>query len=188
MLTSETGVALAAAHNSYPFQYYPYRAGIDVSFGKYNAEMPEEKRRKRADLGSDEIALKHWFADEAVAYMKGHVLQTVAEGFCKAAVNLAGVLSPLAGPLKNWVYTVSYWMLTLPGLYLLRRTSYCKLLLAIVLAQLTVSFVFWAHTSHRSYLDSLFAIPAGVGLAAGLRRLSSRFSGSTTMQPDHLVR
>jgi 4-amino-4-deoxy-L-arabinose transferase-like glycosyltransferase len=166
-VTSETGFALARAHNAYTFRYYPYRASIDRSWGAFHENLDEDRRQALARVADDEFATGRWYARQAVDYIRAHPWETVWHGFYKAAVNFLGILSPLQEPLKNWVYTISYWVLTLlalRGLPRLRGASFFKVFLAMVLAQLAVSFVFWAHTSHRSFLDPLFAIPAGVGL------------------------
>jgi hypothetical protein len=167
-LTSETGFALARAHNDYTFRYYPYRASIDESWDAYQQNMSEEQRQALDRVTDDEFACEQWYSEQAVNYMRAHPLETVVQGFYKVAVNFLGILSPLQGWYKNLAYTVSYWLLTLPalwGLVRLRGTAFFKVFVAMVLAQAAVSFVFWAHTSHRTYLDPLFAVAAGVGLA-----------------------
>jgi 4-amino-4-deoxy-L-arabinose transferase-like glycosyltransferase len=166
-LTSETGFALARAHNDYVFRYYPYRANIMESWLAFIDNLNEGQRQSLAGVADDEFSVERWYAQQALDYIRGHPLETIGHGFYKAAVNFLGVLSPLQEPSKNWVYAISYWVVTvlaLCGLPRLRGTSFVKVFLAMVLAQLAVSFVFWAHTSHRSWLDPLFAIPAGVGL------------------------
>ena len=176
VLTSESGFALARAHNEYTFRYYPYRASIDESWTAYHEEMSREKQEQLSMLSGDELALGRWYSAEAISYMRGHLAESCWHGFLKAGVNFFGVLSPLDGLLKNLTYTVSYWLLTAPalyGLFLLRKTAYFRLFMAILLAQLAVSFVFWAHTSHRAHLDPLFAIPAGVGLSAWIEKRRS---------------
>lgn len=73
------------------------------------------------------------------------------------------------------VYSLSYWCLTLLAFYGLpglRRSVYFKLFCGLALAQAAVSFVFWAHTSHRAFLDPLFAVPAGIGSSKLIARLS----------------
>jgi 4-amino-4-deoxy-L-arabinose transferase-like glycosyltransferase len=168
-LTSETGFALARAHNEYTFEYYPYRASIDESWAAFHENMDEERRRALGRVARDEFACGAWYYRQAADYVRAHPLRAALEGCYKAAVNFLGILSPSQGRAKNWVYAVSYWLLTLlalRGLPRLRGTPFFTAFLAVVLAQVAVSFVFWAHTSHRTYLDSLLAVAAGVGLVA----------------------
>jgi 4-amino-4-deoxy-L-arabinose transferase-like glycosyltransferase len=168
-VTSETGFALARAHNDYTFQYYPYRASIDDSWGAFHKNLDAEKRLELDAIRNDEFACGNWYSRQAQQYILGHPLETIGHGFYKVAVNFLGILSPLQEPYKNWVYSISYWLLTLPavyGLWRVRETSFFKVFLAMILAQVAISFVFWAHTSHRSALDPLFAVAAGIGLAA----------------------
>jgi 4-amino-4-deoxy-L-arabinose transferase-like glycosyltransferase len=193
-LASESGFALAKAHNADTFRYYPYRASIDVSWHDWYDHLTLEQRRALARLRGDEHALDHcadvnealegrhlanlrgdefaqeeWYRRQALAYIRAHPLETVLHGLYKAAVNYLGIFSPLQEPYKNWVYSLSCWTLTLLalcGLPRVRGTSFLKVFAAMVLAQAAVSFVFWAHSSHRSFLDPLFAVLAGIGLAA----------------------
>jgi 4-amino-4-deoxy-L-arabinose transferase-like glycosyltransferase len=184
-LTSETGFALARAYNEYTFRYYPYRASIDVSWDEYQANLPPEKRRELARIEDDEFACGQWYRQQALDYIRSHPLETFLHGLYKAAVSYLGILSPLQGAFKNWIYFISYWSLTLLallGLYRIRGTSFFKVVLALVLAQAATSFIFWAHTSHRSFLDPLFAIPAGIGVAAWVCPCSLRQAGSISSQ------
>jgi 4-amino-4-deoxy-L-arabinose transferase-like glycosyltransferase len=168
-LTSETGFALARAHNDYTFRYYPYRDSIDVSWEAYHDNMDEETRLALDQVAANEFACSRWYAGQAVAYIRSHPGETVVHGLYKVAVNFLGVLSPSHGWFKNWSYSISCWLVTLlalRGLLTLRGAPFVTVLVAMVLAQVTVSFVFWAHTSHRSFLDPLFAVAAGVGLVS----------------------
>jgi 4-amino-4-deoxy-L-arabinose transferase-like glycosyltransferase len=183
-LTSETGNCLACGNNPYTFEYYPYRGSIDESWATFHENMPEDKRRGLARVEDDEFAADAWYRREALDYIQEHPWETIGHGFYKIAVNFLGILSPSQGTVKNTVYTMSYWILTLlalVGLPYVRRTSFFKVFVVLVLAHMAVSFVFWAHTSHRSWLDPLFAIPAGIGMAALVRRCVERFSGSVAV-------
>jgi 4-amino-4-deoxy-L-arabinose transferase-like glycosyltransferase len=190
-LTSETGFALARAHNAYTFRYYPYRANIDESWEAYHQNMDEQHRKALDRVADDEFACQRWYYQQAVEYIRAHPLETVLEGFYKVAVNFLGVLSPLHGWFKNWSYTISYWLVTLlalRGLPRLRGTSFFKVFLAMVLAQAAVSFVFWAHTSHRTYLDPLFAVAAGVGVVAVVPLRPVRRDGDEGLAPVQNIR
>jgi 4-amino-4-deoxy-L-arabinose transferase-like glycosyltransferase len=168
-LTSWTGAPLACAHNDYTFLYYPYRGSIDKSWAAFHENMDEEKREALKRVQDDEFTTDRWYARQAWDYVRTHPVETIGQGLYKVAVNYLGILSPLQAWYKNWAYTASYWLLTLPalwGLARLRATPFFRVFVAMVLAQAAVSFVFWAHTSHRTFLDPLFAIPAGVGLVA----------------------
>ncbi|MEK6247111.1 MAG: glycosyltransferase family 39 protein [Planctomycetales bacterium] len=55
-LTSESGFALARAHNEYTFQYYPWRS-IDLGWKDFHNQMDGRQREEIDSLRSDEFAL-----------------------------------------------------------------------------------------------------------------------------------
>ncbi|MBI4372821.1 MAG: glycosyltransferase family 39 protein [Candidatus Omnitrophica bacterium] len=164
VLTSLTGGALSEAHNPYTFLYYPFRGSIDQSTGYYRTKLNQEHDQ----LPAGEMAQNKWHRKRAMAYILAHKMDVLRGGILKMAVNFLGILSPLQTPAKNWIYFLSYWILTLLMLRALPdllHTLFFKVFLILCGSQALVSFIFWAHTSHRSFLDPLLAIGAGVGLA-----------------------
>lgn len=172
-LTSQSGVSFGLAHNPQTFDFYPYRGTIDQSWGAYHEKMSPEQLQQVEALGADEFKRSAWYQEEGWRYIRSEPVETIRRGFVKALVSFAGVMSPLADPVKNWVYSISFWGLTilaLVGLRSLRRTPFWNVFWGMMLAQAVFSFVYYAHTSHRSYLDPLLAVPAGIGMARILRR------------------
>lgn len=166
VLTSLTGGALSEAHNPYTFHYYPYRGSIDQSTALFRIELARNEKTTLDALGSDEMAQNKWYRKLALNYMAGHKMETVRRGLVKIAVNFLGVLSPLRTPPKNWSYFLSYWALTLlmiRGLPAIAKTPFFKMFLVLCGSQALFSFVFWAHTSHRAFLDPMLAVAAGAG-------------------------
>ncbi len=165
-LTSESGFALARAHNASTFEYYPYRASIDRSWVAFHEAMTADQKQQREELAGDEFALNAWYRSLGMQFVREHPVRSAGEGIVKVLVNFLGILSPLQGTLKNLTYSLSFWGLTLLALAGLRRLQATPLLAITALfliAHSAVSFVFWAHTSHRAFLDPLWAIAAGVG-------------------------
>ena len=181
-LTSETGFALARAHNEYTFQYsLPCQYRRKLGPGCHE-NMSEDKRQERDRVADDEFAAEAWYRRQAFDYIREHPWETMGHGFYKVAVNFLGILSPLQGTVKNTVYTISYWILTLlapRGPALRSRHVVFEGVCRVTARSVTVSFVFSAHTSHRSWLDPLFAVPAGIGLAAILRSAGGRSISSS---------
>jgi 4-amino-4-deoxy-L-arabinose transferase-like glycosyltransferase len=175
-LSSEPGFALARAHNPHTFDYFPYRGSIDLSWQAFHTDLSDEERARFNPPAGDEFTRAARFREYAVSYVEEHPLEAVGRGLYKVAVNFLGVLSPLDGPAKNWSYFLSYWTLTLlalAGVRRLWRTAYLRAFGVLCACQALSSFVFWAHTSHRSFLDPLLAVVAGVGLE---RVLNGRWS------------
>ncbi len=176
-LTSESGFALARAHNAETFRHYPYRGSIDLSWQAWHQSMPPAVQAELKSVSSDEFAASAWYRRQAIEFIKQRPSRAFWQGWAKVAVNFAGLLSPQQGLVKNWTYSLSYWGLTLlaiAGVLRIRREPYLAALAAITAAHAVVSFVYWAHTSHRSFLDPLLAVPAGIGLAAYSGRIVGR--------------
>lgn len=187
VLTSETGFALARAHNEQTFRYFPYRANIDESWSAWHETFNEDERRA---IAGDELSAGAWYRGKALAYMRQHPWRTLGEGFYKVGVSFAGILSPLHEPWRNALYSGSYYalmLLALLGFPRVRATPYAWLGGATIVAHSATTFVFWAHTSHRAFLDPLFAVPAGIGLASldAARRRAYNQSRSDDPNPQN---
>ncbi|OGW85165.1 MAG: hypothetical protein A3A81_00760 [Omnitrophica bacterium RIFCSPLOWO2_01_FULL_45_10b] len=167
-ITSLTGGTLAEAHNEFTFRYFPYKGSIDQSTRLYRSYLHETRDAELKAIAGNETLQNKWFRNLAVDYIVKHKKQTLMRGVYKVAVNFLGILSPLQSPAKNWSYFLSYWLLTLLALKSLPRikhTVYFKLFLTLCLSQAAFSFIFWAHSSHRGFLDPMLAVSAGIGLA-----------------------
>jgi hypothetical protein len=81
------------------------------------------------------------------------VLQGV---FVKLDAGLSWRLNPFREPLVQAAYSITYVpvaILGVIGLFLARRRPEVILIGMLFVAFICVTAVFWAHTSHRSYLD-----------------------------------
>ena len=172
ILTSHGGQGLAFAHNEFAFRSYPWRS-MDQSSAIFVAHLNKTQKEQLRKLSGNEVAQSRWFRTLAFDYIRGHKLQTLKRGVFKAGFNFLGILSPLHSPFENTVYFLSYWLLTLLALASLPqvwRTSYFQIFVALTISQALASFAFWSHTSHRSFLDPLLAVLAGIGLASFARK------------------
>ncbi|MBI4397609.1 MAG: glycosyltransferase family 39 protein [Candidatus Omnitrophica bacterium] len=166
VLTSITGGVLAEAHNPFTFSGFPYRGSIDSSSHQYRKWLEENTDLYKHIEGKGEIEQSKVFSALAWDYIKRNKAETFWRGWRKAAVNFLGVLSPLQHTVKNWIYFLSYWFLTVWAIASVRKlwgSVFLQIFLALCLSQIVLSFIFWAHTSHRSYLDPLLAVLAGIG-------------------------
>jgi hypothetical protein len=113
----------------------------------------------RADLqrlANDEIGRSNWFARRALAYMRENPLAVLQGMFRKLEAAFSWRLNPFRGPLEQAAYSIAYVpiaMLGLVGMFLARQQREVILFGMLFLAFICVTAVFWAHTSHRSYLD-----------------------------------
>ena len=167
-LTSLTGGALAEAHNPYTFLYYLSKS-IDLSTARFKNELIRERHSEIQNFTADEMTQSKWYEKIAIDYITTHPFETAKRGIIKIAVNFLGILSPLQGFYKNLIFFLSYWFLTLlfiRAVPQIKSSAFLKIFLLLSLSQAIFSFTFWAHTSHRSFLDPLLAVGAGIGLAS----------------------
>lgn len=175
-LTSETGFALARAHNQYTFQFFPWQS-IDLSWAEYHRNMGAQQIEELRTVRPDEFAAEQWYQNLAIDYIRQHPWQTVWNGIYKVSVIFSGIHSPLGSSIKNGVYAAAYWLLTILALISLRsiwRTEFFWIYITMLAAFSATTFVFWSHTSHRAFLDPPLAVFAGIGLASALAGIGGK--------------
>jgi hypothetical protein len=172
-LGTETGVQLWSAHNGFLFRYYPQQSR-DVAADEAFQELSPADQLELSKLGSDEEAGSRWFTHRAVAYMQSHPGQTLIEGFRKIAAGFSWLPSPRRGIAGNLVHALSYgpvMLLGLWGMWMHRKHWRADTLIYLQFGTFAlISAVFWAHTSHRSYLDVYWIVFAAGALAEMLAR------------------
>jgi 4-amino-4-deoxy-L-arabinose transferase-like glycosyltransferase len=178
VLTTRLGHSLWIANNPQTFTHYPVES-IDRSTAAAWAAMTPAELAEVERATRRETDLEDWFRARAWAYIRSHPGAT-AWGACrKLGAAFWWQLNPVKGRMEQLIYGVSYvpvMLLAGVGLWLLgRRKNWPALLLCVahVLAFSVVTAVFWAHTSHRSYLDVYFIILAA-GALASFRRPDAR--------------
>ena len=170
-LTTRLGHSLWIGNNPQTFTHYPVES-IDRSTAAAWAamtptELAEVERATRCETDLDD-----WFRARAWAYIRSHPGATVRGACRKLGAAFWWRLNPVKGRMEQLIYGVSYvpvMLLAGLGLWLLgRRKNWPALLLcgAHVLAFSLVTMVFWAHTSHRSYLDVYFIVLAAGALTS----------------------
>ena len=173
-LTSIAGRAFVMAHNEFTFALYPYKGSIDDSDQYLRPWLKGKGEAYPCDADFNKMTQNRLCLKMAANYIVNHKLETLRRGVYKVAVNFLGILSPLSNPVKNISYFLSYWSLTLlmiAGLRKIWKSDYFKIYLVLCFSQAVFSFIFWAHSSHRSFLDPMLAVLAGVSLASLLRAI-----------------
>jgi|GEM_PF-1743896 len=177
-LTTRLGHSLWIGNNPQTFTHYPVES-IDRSTAAAWAAMTPTELAEVERATRRETDLDDWFRARAWAYIRSHPGATVRGACRKLGAAFWWRLNPVKGRMEQLIYGVSYvpvMLLAGLGLWLLgRRKNWPALLLcgAHVLAFSLVTMVFWAHTSHRSYLDVYFIILAA-GALASFRRPDAR--------------
>jgi 4-amino-4-deoxy-L-arabinose transferase-like glycosyltransferase len=155
-LTSELGIEFWRAHNSDTFTRYPAQS-IDRSNAiAFAALTPSEKHGIEA-LSGNELARSDWFLQKGLAYVRADPGAALIGALRKVAAGFSWTLNPRRARSVQMIYLLSYGpisILGLLGMVLSRRAWRVHSLIYLqFLAFIAVSAVFWAHTSHRVYLD-----------------------------------
>jgi 4-amino-4-deoxy-L-arabinose transferase-like glycosyltransferase len=160
VLSSEVGHALWMGNNPETFSHYPAES-IDRSTDEAWSKMTQSERDELARLAADEIATSNWFAQHAWAFIRANPRLVVIGAIRKLEAGFSPQLNPVRDPLTETAYAIGYVpiaVLGVWGMYLARLKSELFLIAMIFLSFICVTAVFWAHTSHRSYLDVFLII------------------------------
>ena len=178
VLTTEGGEGLYFGNSPLTFLHFPERS-IDLTAGEIE-RLPAPARHALARLSGDDLAVDRLYRGWAIDYILANPLGTARGALSKVWVVVAAQLSPGREPLYQWGYRA--WFLPLHLLAVVgawRARGRGHLLIAgCLLAFALTTAVFWAHTSHKSYLDALIFIYAGAGACA----LAAR-RGAVAAQP-----
>jgi 4-amino-4-deoxy-L-arabinose transferase-like glycosyltransferase len=180
VLNSQTGWALWMGNNPDTFSHYPAES-IDRSRDEAWLKLTEADRAELERLTDDEIATSNWFVRRALIHMRQNpwlVLQGMAR---KLESGFSWRLNPYREPLAQAAYSIAYVpvvILGFAGMLVARRRHGIILIGLLFLLFSGVSMVFWAHTSHRSYLDVYLIVCA----AWLVERFWWRFDPSSTLR------
>ena len=155
VLNSQNGEALWTGNNSETFSHYP-EGSIDRSRDEAWSKLTPADRVELDRLADNEIATSNWFAHRALEFIWANPWLVLQGAFHKLEAGFSWRLNPVREPLAQAVYFLGYVpvaVLGVVGVLLARRRRETILIGMLFLAFIGVTAVFWAHTSHRSYLD-----------------------------------
>ena len=179
VLATQTGRFLWIAHNDKTFSHYPVGSIDDSEIEALNA-IPDEERN--AIMVMDEIDQSQYFERLGLEYIAADPLRAVSAGSVKLTTAFSWQMSPRAGGIKQLVYFASYFPVLLLGVlgFLLSWRRWREFLPIYLLfgSFMAGTAIFWAHTSHRSYLDVYLMIFAAFTAVTVLDRLLRRRSGA----------
>jgi 4-amino-4-deoxy-L-arabinose transferase-like glycosyltransferase len=151
-----SGLTLWAGNNPYTFSNYPDNS-IDRSVDKAWDELPREERLAIKQLSSDEVGQNSWFISKALAYIKEHPGETLKRAFLKLGAAFSWKQNPARPGFVQTVYFLSYFPVLLLGivgaLMARKRWKEHSLIYGLFVSFAIVTAIFFAHTSHRVYLD-----------------------------------
>jgi 4-amino-4-deoxy-L-arabinose transferase-like glycosyltransferase len=154
-ISSGTGFALWVGNNPDTFSHYP-SGSIDRSEDQAEQNLSAADRAELARLHGNNAGRSDWFMRRALEFMVAHPALVVKNGIRKVAAGFSWRLNPPHGRLAEVAYFVGYVpvaLLGILGMILARDKAATMLVAMLFLAFIVVTAIFWAHTSHRSYLD-----------------------------------
>lgn len=184
-LSTETGEELWNGNNGFLFTHYPEGSSDLSKEDALNALSAADKQHLQ-QIENDEELTNKWYLHKAIDYIRKHPGQTVIDGFRKIAAAFYWLPSPRRGRFADLVYALSYGPVMVLGLWGMWRRRHCwredSLIYLLFATFAAVTAAFWAHTSHRAYLDVYWIVFAADALAetgAGvLHRRSQRGEGA----------
>ncbi len=181
VLTTQSGFFLWLAQNEMTFARYPEES-IDVTLrDAVRAMTAEETAAYQEASQRGELPRSEWFAAKGRAYMAAHPASVIVGAVRKNVAAFSPIMSPRrpARPLVLAIHALSYTpvlALALLGLGLVAASRRLRDLVPFALlfgTFMVASGIFWAHTSHRVYLDVYLIVLAGHALASA-KSLCSR--------------
>jgi 4-amino-4-deoxy-L-arabinose transferase-like glycosyltransferase len=181
VLTSEVGQLLWVGNNPSTFSHYP-SGSIDLSAMEAWRNLTPSESGQVDRMAGDEV--DRWFARKGLAFIRAHPALTLRGALKKVAAGFSWRANPTKGAVLQTGYFLSYVPILILGTagMLLARRSWREhaLIYLLFITFIGSTAVFWAHTSHRSYLD-VYLI---VFTAHIIRRLSRAMGGGVTSDPN----
>jgi 4-amino-4-deoxy-L-arabinose transferase-like glycosyltransferase len=155
VISSETGWSLWVANNPDTFSHYP-AGSIDRSKDEAFHNLSAADRAELARRADDELATSNWFMHRALQFMWANPIVTAKGALRKIEAGFSWWLNPYRERLAEAAYFIGYVpvaILGILGMVLARERPGTILIAMLFLAFIVVTAIFWAHTSHRAYLD-----------------------------------
>ena len=173
VLSSATGYMLWKGNNSEAFSRYP-AVSMDSSAEVAWEKLTPADQAELEQLAHDEIATSNWFSRRALEFIRANPRLVLQGAFLKLEGAFSWRLNPQREFLAQAAYAIGYVpvaILGIVGMFLARRRREFILIAMMFLAFVGVTAVFFAHTSHRAYLDIYWIVFAAYVLESVRMRL-----------------
>lgn len=166
-LTTEGGEALYFGNGPLTFTHYPERS-IDRTADEI-VRLPDTTYSALAGLQRSDAALDAFYRRLAIDYIAANPASAMIGGLRKLWVSASGQLTPARDTVSTAAYHVLFatvHVLAVAGAWRARHYGgRGHAVIALLFAAFAVTTaVFWAHTSHKSYLDPFLFIYAAAAL------------------------
>jgi hypothetical protein len=169
VLTTEAGERLWFANNPRTFANFPERS-IDLTGDELMQMVPAETRALLDHFPGTELQRDNLVRGWAIDYMLQDPRRTVTYALRKIWIAAAAQLSPARGAIVQAGYAIVFLPIHVAAIWMLwrmRSRSPDHALTALLLASFAITTAaFWAHTSHKSYLDAVLFVYAAAALCS----------------------
>ena len=171
VLTTESGKQLWFANSAATFAYFPNRS-IDLTINDLDQQLPQETRAMLERFPGSEAERDAFVRQWGIDYIIENPRRSVIAAARKLEVAATAQLSPSRGALVQWGYAAVYLPIhVLAALTLIRSRGHAamhSLTWLLLLSFAITTALFWAHTSHKSYLDAVLFVYAAAALTSWL--------------------
>jgi hypothetical protein len=171
ILYSNGGFSLWTANHRLTFDYFPVTSIDDAAGPEWDDLTAAEQSEFNAIHDPQGIRQTHWYWRKGLAFIEQHPVLTGKRAVSKIGIAFSPVFSPRKGRLLQAVYFLWHFpMLVLvpAGAWRSRRQwrdlGYVYWLIA---SFALCSAIFWAHTSHRMYLEPYLMLLAARAVMPG---------------------
>jgi len=177
ILTSQSGRFLWIGNNEHTFSHYP-QDNIDASEAEAWLALSPAEVLEIQSLADDEVAQSDWFFKRGISYIKENPGTTLWGAIRKIWTSFSWIFSPDKRSIEQLAYSISYIPLLVFGgwgFWITRdRWREFSLIYMLFLSFMVGTAIFWAHTSHRVYLDVYLMIFAGYAVYSIYHNARSR--------------
>jgi 4-amino-4-deoxy-L-arabinose transferase-like glycosyltransferase len=167
VLTTEGGERLWFANNPRTFANFPQRS-IDLTADELMEIVPADTRAMLDNFHGSEPERDALVRGWAIDYMTADPRRTVTGALRKIWVAASAQLSPARSPVVQAGYAIVFLPIHALALWTLWRSRSIEhgLSVLLLLAFAITTALFWAHTSHKSYLDAVLFVYAAAAVSS----------------------
>jgi 4-amino-4-deoxy-L-arabinose transferase-like glycosyltransferase len=167
LTNQQIGYRLWIGNNPHTFSHYPYESMDRSRNASEEALRPQDKAEIKA-LRATRANVDQWFWRKGLEYMREHPSLIFGNAFRKLWAAFGWLPSPRKDFWPNLVHSLAYGFVMTLGLWGMwsgrRHWREHLVFYALFVTFAAITALFWAHTSHRAYLDVYWIVFAAGAL------------------------
>jgi 4-amino-4-deoxy-L-arabinose transferase-like glycosyltransferase len=163
VLVTETGMQLWRGNNRHAFEHYPVES-MDVDAAAAVQDLTAADRLEIESLSPNEAIVDRWFFRKGVEFIASRPVTAARNGARKVLAAFSWIPSPRGSGWRTAAHALSYGPVMVLGISGMIRSRHAwrthGLVYMLFLSFGAVTAVFYAHTSHRVFLDVYWIVYA----------------------------